>query len=259
MEVSRTNCSRNERGRQAGSQRQRRGDGLSRILIIDDEKELVMLLEDELRNRGHKVFTAYDGSKGIELAKKHPEPDLILLDIMMPGINGFEVCRAIREDVLCPILFLSAKQSEADKIKGLNLGGDDYIAKPFGLRELMARVEANLRREKRSQYINAENKRTRLYFGQLNLDLRERTVRIDGKPIPLTRREYDIAELLALHAGQVFSREHIYERIWGYDAGGDSATVVEHIKKIRAKFADAGPSVEYISTVWGIGYKWNRI
>lgn len=230
---------------------------MSKILIIDDEKELVMLLEDELRLKGHDVLAAYDGNEGIKLAKS--QPDLIILDIMMPGIDGFEVCRAIRDDVLCPIIFLSAKQSEADRIKGLNLGGDDYVVKPFGLMELLARINANLRREKRAQYINAENKRTKLYFGMLNLDLKERTVKINGNPIVLTRREYDIVELLALHCGQVFSKEHIYEKIWGYDAEGDAATVVEHVKKIRAKFAAADPFVEYISTVWGIGYKWNKL
>lgn len=230
---------------------------MSKILIIDDEKELVMLLEDELKAKGHEVQAAYDGPAGIALAKS--QPDLIILDIMMPGANGFEVCRAIRDgDIFCPILFLSAKQSETDKIRGLTLGGDDYIAKPFGLRELMARIEANLRREKRSQYINEENKRAKLYFGRLSLDIRARTVKIDAQPIALTKREYDIVELLALHAGQVFSKEHIYERIWGYDSEGDAATVVEHIKKIRAKFAAAAPSVTYIATVWGIGYKWNR-
>ncbi|MEN2775370.1 response regulator transcription factor [Acetivibrio clariflavus] len=230
---------------------------MSRILIIDDEKKLVMLLEDELKARGHEVMVAYDGEEGIKLSKK--QPDLVLLDIMMPGMDGFEVCRTIRDEVLCPIIFLSAKLSEIDKIKGLNLGGDDYITKPFGLRELMARIDANLRREKRAQYISTENKRTRLYFGKLNLDLKERTVKIDGKPIALTKREYDIIELLATHSGQAFSREHIYEKIWGYDAEGDSSTVVEHVKKIRAKLTAADPSVEYISTVWGIGYKWNKI
>lgn len=230
---------------------------MSKILIIDDEKELVMLLEDELRAKGHEVMVAYDGQKGIELARE--QPDLIILDIMMPKANGFEVCRTIRDDVLCPIIFLSARQSETDKIKGLTLGGDDYIVKPFGLKELMAKIKANLRREERSQYINAENKRTKLYFGNLSLDIRERTVKIDGESIALTKREYDIVELLALHARQVFSREHIYEKIWGYDSDGDSATVVEHIKKIRAKFTEVTPSVEYISTVWGIGYKWNKI
>lgn len=233
------------------------GTKLSKILIIDDEKELVMLLEDELKAQGHEVIVAYDGQQGIELARE--QPNLIILDIMMPKSNGFEVCRTIRDDVLCPIIFLSAKQSEADKIKGLTLGGDDYIVKPFGLKELMAKIEANLRREERSQYINKENKRTKLYFGKLSLDLRERSVKIEGRDVSLTKREYDIVELLALHASQVFSREHIYEKIWGYDSKGDSATVVEHIKKIRAKFAEVSPSIEYISTVWGIGYKWNRI
>ena len=175
----------------------------------------------------------------------------------MPGIDGFEVCRAIRDDVLCPVIFLSARQSETDKIRGLTLGGDDYITKPFGLHELMAKIEANLRRERRSQYLNAENKRSKLYFEKLCLDIRERTVRVDGKDIELTKREYDIVELLALHAGQVFSREQIYEKIWGFDSEGNSSTVVERIKKIRAKFSAAADK-EYISTVWGIGYKWNK-
>ena len=228
---------------------------MSKILIIDDETDLVMLLKDELEAKGHEVLTAYDGQTGIDLSQK--QPDLIILDIMMPGIDGFEVCRAIRDDVLCPVIFLSARQSETDKIRGLTLGGDDYITKPFGLHELMAKIEANLRRERRSQYLNAENKRSKLYFEKLCLDMRERTVRVDGKDIDLTKREYDIVELLALHAGQVFSREQIYEKIWGFDSEGNSSTVVERIKKIRAKFSAAADK-EYISTVWGIGYKWNK-
>ncbi|WP_347562165.1 response regulator transcription factor [Eubacterium sp. am_0171] len=228
---------------------------LSKILIIDDETDLVMLLKDELEAKGHEVLTAYDGQTGIDLSQK--QPDLIILDIMMPGIDGFEVCRAIRDDVLCPVIFLSARQSETDKIRGLTLGGDDYITKPFGLHELLAKIEANLRRERRSQYLNAENKRSKLYFEKLCLDMRERTVRVDGKDIELTKREYDIVELLALHAGQVFSREQIYEKIWGFDSEGNSSTVVERIKKIRAKFSAAADK-EYISTVWGIGYKWNK-
>ena len=228
---------------------------MSKILINDDETDLVMLLKDELEAKGHEVLTAYDGQTGIDLSQK--QPDLIILDIMMPGIDGFEVCRAIRDDVLCPVIFLSARQSETDKIRGLTLGGDDYITKPFGLQELMAKIEADLRRERRSQYMNAENKRSKLYFEKLCLDIRERTVRVDGKDIELTKREYDIVELLALHAGQVFSREQIYEKIWGFDSEGNSSTVVERIKKIRAKFS-AAANKEYISTVWGIGYKWNK-
>lgn len=230
---------------------------MSKILIIDDERELTALLEKKLKMKGHEVMTADDGRKGIELAKR--QPDLIILDIMMPEADGFEVCLAIRNDVLCPILFLSAKQSETDKIKGLTLGGDDYITKPFGLRELMARIEANLRREKRSQYMNTEHKRLKLYFGSLSLDLRGRTVCIGNEEIYLTKREYEIVELLALHAGQVFSREQIYENVWGYDSKGDDTTVVERIKNIRTKFAAVTPSVPYISTVWGIGYRWNKM
>ncbi|MED0680949.1 response regulator transcription factor [Aneurinibacillus thermoaerophilus] len=230
---------------------------MSCILLVDDEEDLVALLREELEARGHDVLTAYDGEEGVRQARKLP--DLIILDIMMPNLNGFEVCRAIRDEVMCPIIFLSAKQSEADRLKGFSLGGDDYVLKPFSLLELMARIEANLRRERRAQYLNAEHKRTRLYFGALALDLKERSVTIHGKPIPLTRREYDVVELFAVHSGQVFSREQIYEKIWGYDAEGDSSTVVEHVKKIRAKIADVDPFTEYIATVWGIGYKWNKI
>lgn len=230
---------------------------MSKILIIDDEKELVALLQDELTARGHRVLTAYNGVDGVALAREQPE--LIVLDIMMPEMDGFEVCRKIRGEVLCPILFLSAKQAESDKIRALTLGGDDYISKPFGLRELLARIDANLRREQRSQYINAEKKRTKLYFSELSIDLSEHRVKIGGETVPISKREYDIVELLALHAGQVFSREHIYERVWGYDSDGDAYTVVEHIRKIRKKFAELSQGTEYISTVWGIGYKWNRI
>ena len=228
---------------------------MSKILIIDDEEDLVALLEKKLKAKGYEVLIAYDGITGIEMAKK--QPDLILLDIMMPNADGFEVCRTIREDVLCPILFLSAKQSEMDKIQGFTLGGDDYITKPFGIRELMARIEANLRRERRAQYIDREQKRSKLYFHDLSIYLREKCVKFREEEIGLTKKEYEIVELLALHAGQVFSREQIYEKIWGYDSEGDSATVVERIKNIRAKLAEVS-SEEYIITVWGIGYKWNK-
>lgn len=230
---------------------------MSRILIIDDEKDLVALLEKKLKASGYEVLTAFDGEMGIQLAKKMP--DLILLDIMMPVADGFDVCRRIRSDVLCPIIFLSARQSETDKIKGFTLGGDDFITKPFGLREVMARIEANIRREKRSQYINTENKRAKLYFGQLTSDIRERLVKIQNVDVPLTKIEYEIVEFLALHAGQVFTKEQIYEKVWGFDGDGDNTTVVERIKRIRAKFSSSGSSVSYIATVWGIGYKWNKL
>lgn len=229
---------------------------LSTILIIDDEKDLVKLLEKKIKENGHEVLVAFDGEEGIEKSKLNP--DLILLDIMMPKIDGFEVCQKIRDNVVCPIIFLSARQSETDKIRGFNLGGDDYITKPFGLRELLAKIEANLRREKRSQYLNEENKRRKLYFGNLSLDIKDRVVEVYGKNIPLTKTEYEIVELLALNAGQVFTKEQIYEKVWGYDKDGDNTTVVEMIKKIRRKFSNVDDTEQYISTVWGIGYKWNK-
>ena len=229
---------------------------LSTILIIDDEKDLVKLLEKKIKENGHEVLVAFDGEEGIEKSKLNP--DLILLDIMMQKIDGFEVCQKIRDNVVCPIIFLSARQSETDKIRGFNLGGDDYITKPFGLRELLAKIEANLRREKRSQYLNEENKRRKLYFGNLSLDIKDRVVEVYGKNIPLTKTEYEIVELLALNAGQVFTKEQIYEKVWGYDKDGDNTTVVEMIKKIRRKFSNVDDTEQYISTVWGIGYKWNK-
>lgn len=229
---------------------------LSTILIIDDEKDLVKLLGKKIKENGHEVLVAFDGEEGIEKSKLNP--DLILLDIMMPKIDGFEVCQKIRDNVVCPIIFLSARQNETDKIRGFNLGGDDYITKPFGLRELLAKIEANLRREKRSQYLNEENKRRKLYFGKLSLDIKDRVVEVCGKNIPLTKTEYEIVELLALNAGQVFTKEQIYEKVWGYDKDGDNTTVVEMIKKIRRKFSNVDDTEQYISTVWGIGYKWNK-
>ncbi len=227
---------------------------MSKILIIDDERDLVTLLERKLIGNGHEVLTAEDGKTGVELAKR--QPDLIILDIMMPGMDGFQVCREIRDQVFCPILFLSARQSEADKIKGLSLGGDDYVTKPFGIRELMARIEANLRRERRSQYVNAQNKRTRLYYGELQVDIQRRVVELEKREISFTKREYEIVELLAMHPGRVFSREQIYEAVWGFDAQGDSNVVAEHMRKIRSKFSEVS-QVSYISTVWGIGYRWD--
>lgn len=229
---------------------------MSRILIIDDERELVQLLKEELERKGHDVLVAYDGTEGVKQAGNRP--DLIILDVMMPKLDGFEVCRTIREEVRCPILFLSARHAERDRVKGLMIGGDDYIVKPFALRELLARVEAHLRREARSGSLTGASRSDMMAFGPLKIVLQERQVMLHGQAVHLTRREYEIVEWLALHAGQVFSREQIYEKIWGYDAEGDSSTVVEHIKNIRSKLAALDDSTEFIQTVWGIGYKWNK-
>ncbi|WP_010237362.1 response regulator transcription factor [Clostridium arbusti] len=230
---------------------------MSKILIIDDEEDLVILLKDSLEDKGHNIFTAHNGEEGIEKSKEQPE--LIILDIMMPDMDGYEVCRNIRDGVQCPIIFLSAKQSEMDKVKGLALGGDDYIVKPFSLKELMARIDAHLRREKRAIFLNEAEKRILLNFKNLTVDLKGRQIQINNIPVILTKREFDIIELLSLHSGQVFSKEQIYEKIWGYDAEGDSSNITEHVKKIRAKFNVIDPNTQYISTIWGIGYRWDKI
>ena len=169
----------------------------------------------------------------------------------MPGMDGLEVCQKIREYITCPILFLTARIASADKINGFRVGADDYIVKPFDLDELGARVEAHLRREQRRR----NNTEVR-FFDNLSIDYSARTAEIDGKQISFSRREFDIIELLSLNAGQVFDRERIYETVWGLEGDGNSDTVMEHIRKIRAKFG-AHTQHQYIETVWGCGYKWN--
>lgn len=219
------------------------------ILIIDDETDLVEIIKDTLEDEGYNILTAYNGYDGIELSKE--EPDLILLDIMMPDLDGYNVCYSIRENVACPIIFLSAKNEERDKIKGLGIGGDDYMTKPFSLKELVSRVKAHLRRERRYRSDNEDEVKS-LKYNNLKIDLKGKAVFIDDTNINLARKEYEIIELLSLNEGQVFSKEQIYDKIWGYDGMGDVATVTEHIKKIRKKLNE----IDYIKTIWGIGYKW---
>lgn len=226
-----------------------------KILIVDDEAEIVSLIEQALVSEGYEVHTAGDG--GLALAQLSCNPDLIILDVMMPGINGFELCKMIRDEVSCPILFVSAKQTEADRIQGLSIGGDDYITKPFSLRELKARIAAHLRRNQRA--VAQPDKRMTLRYGLLQLDLKGRQVKVGQIPVPCTVKEFDIMEMLALHPGQVFSKEQLYDRVWGLEAAGDAATITEHVKKIRAKLGVADPDTNYITTVWGVGYKWEAL
>lgn len=219
-----------------------------RILIVDDERGIVDMMKAYFSPQ-YEVLTAYSGEEALKKAEK--QPDLILLDINMPGINGLTVCQTIREHAACPILFLTARIESADKITGFQAGADDYIVKPFDLDELAARIATHLRREKRWH-----SQSTVRFFGELAVDYSARTVTIDHEAITLSRREFDILELLSLHAGQVFDRERIYETVWGIDGDGSSDTVMEHVRKIRAKFA-AHTLHSYIETVWGCGYKWN--
>ncbi|WP_223068692.1 response regulator transcription factor [Paenibacillus caui] len=220
----------------------------SKILIVDDEEDIVGLLRDYFEMDEYDVLVARSGSECLKQAEK--QPDLILLDINMPEMDGLEVCRKIRDFVACPILFLTARVEDADKIRGLQAGGDDYIVKPFSIDELGARVAAHLRREERHQ-----SKTKTKFAGDLVIDYFARLVYYRNEPVPLARKEFDIIELLSMNAGQVFDKERIYEKLWGWDSPGDSAVVAEHIRRIRAKLA-AVCSESYIETVWGVGYKW---
>ena len=219
-----------------------------RILVVDDEEDILALLRDLFTMKGYQVLTAATGEQALEQCSK--APDLILLDVNMPGMDGFTLCKKIRDFLSCPILFLTARVEDADKLKGFSAGGDDYILKPFSTAELLARVGAHLRREERRQGSS------RLKFdGGLAIDYGQRQAFQDGKPVHLAKKEFDIVELLSMHPSQVFDRERIYESVWGWDSDGDSAVVAEHIRRIRAKFAAAGCG-DRIVTVWGVGYKW---
>ena len=219
-----------------------------RLLIVDDEPGMVGMMRRYFSD-SYEVMTAMTGEEAVQ--KAAGSPDLILLDINMPGMDGLTVCERIRKYVTCPILFLTARVESSDKIRGFQAGGDDYIVKPFDLDELGARVAAHLRREQRRQ----ENPSVR-FFGELTVDYTGRTVSVGGEPVSLSKREFDILELLSMNAGQVFDRERIYEIVWGIDGDGNSDTIMEHIRKIRAKLA-AYTQHSYIETVWGCGYRWN--
>lgn len=219
-----------------------------KILVVDDEKDIRKLLTDFFQLQGYQVYTARNGQEALD--KISVNPDIILLDINMPQMDGMEVCKKIRNYVTCPILFLTARIQEQDQINGLMIGGDDYIMKPFAVRELGARVAAHLRREQRTAA------REDVRFQQnLVINYSSRQVLFQGKPINFTRTEFDLVEFLSLHKGQVFSRERIYELVWGYDSQGDSDIIMEHIRRIRMKLRKY-TETSYIETVWGVGYKW---
>ena len=221
-----------------------------KILIVDYEKMMTDLLSNHLRDCGYDTFVANNSSEAAALLQKLP--DLIILDINMPGTNGLELCKNIRNHTTCPILFVTARITEQDKINGFQYGGDDYITKPFSLNELTARVAAHLRRDERGK-----NKPNILTSNELLVNLSERTVFYNGTEIPFSKREFELIEFLITNANQVFDRERIYERVWGYEAEGDSGVVKEHIRKIRSKLHTITGN-DYIETVWGVGYKWNR-
>lgn len=220
------------------------------IMVIDDEIEILDMLKRYFSLEGYNVITAAGGKEALQ--KLAMQPDILLLDINMPDIDGISLCKRIRGFVACPILFLTANVEDSDKIQGFGAGGDDYIVKPFSIDELGARVSAHLRRENRSKM-----KSRVLFDEQLAIDYLERAVYWNEQEIPLLKKEFDILEVLSQNPGQVFDKERLYEAAWGLDGLGNNTVVAEHIRKIRAKFAEARAK-QYIETVWGVGYKWEK-
>ncbi|MCM2674123.1 response regulator transcription factor [Alkalicoccobacillus plakortidis] len=216
------------------------------ILVVDDEKELLQLVVSYLENEKYVVYTATDGYEALQTLETE-SIDLVILDIMMEGIDGFELCKRIRESSSIPVVMLTAKSSEDDRIRGLKLGADDYVIKPFSPRELMARVEAVLRR----MHVGQTNLHT-IEIAELLIDKNGRKVFVDDQVVNLTRKEYDLLVFLYESSGKVFTRDHLLVRLWDVDHNKTARTVDTHIKTLRLKLQSAG---RFIQTVWGVGYK----
>ena len=221
---------------------------MANILAVDDNIELCKLIRTALERDGHRVETRLSGAELTEQLCRWA--DCILLDVMMPGEDGFATCRRIRAITQAPILFLTARTDEQSVLTGLGIGADDYLTKPFRVAELRARVAAHLRRQNRTP----SHKITR---GGVALDLSAKEACVGSTPLHLTKSEYAICELLALHAGQTFSKEQIYEAVFGYDGTADDTAITQHIKNIRAKLRVAGAG-EVLQTIWGVGYQWQN-
>lgn len=223
-----------------------------KILVVDDEKPIADILKFNLEKEGYDVTCAHDGNDAVELAEEI-EPDLILLDIMLPGKDGNEVCREVRKTQSMPIIMLTAKDSEIDKVIGLELGADDYVTKPFSNRELLARVKANLRRH---QHVEEDGVPTRkdIPIGNLTIHPDAYSVSREGVHIDLTHREFELFHYLARHIGQVMTREHLLETVWGYDYFGDVRTVDVTVRRLREKIEENPSSPNWIITRRGVGY-----
>ena len=220
----------------------------NRILLVDDDSSILILLSDVLGDNGYTVVTASSGEESLRILAKESF-DMIILDVMMKGISGLDVCRRIRDSVRCPILFLSAKDSSKDIVNGLSLGADDYLTKPFVLEEFVARINAHLRRENRAAAPKREN--AVLQVGDIALNREDMSVRKAGKPVQLSTKEFELLAYLMQNAGQTLSREKIYRDVWKTEYG-DMGTVAINIKNLRAKL---DPNWQYIKTIWGSGYR----
>jgi len=230
----------------------------SKVLVVEDEPTLLDTLEYNLNRQGYTVYTAIDGPTALKVARRE-RPDLVVLDLMLPGIDGVEVCRILRQEMIAPILMLTARDEEVDKIVGLEVGADDYMTKPFSMRELMARIKALLRRERLvREELTTESEETdakQLSFGDLVIDLSRREVLQEREPLQLKPREYDLLVFLARHRGMVLSRDLILERVWGWDYGGGSRTVDVHVHWLREKIEPDPKNPTRIVTMRGVGYR----
>ncbi|HHX92089.1 MAG TPA: response regulator transcription factor [Clostridiales bacterium] len=227
-----------------------------RILIIEDETSISDIIKFNLEKEGYRVDTAYDGQNGLHKALEEA-PDLILLDVMLPLMDGFEVCKRVRETSNTPILMLTAKEEEVDKVLGLELGADDYVTKPFGMRELIARIKANIRRtDVLADKLNAPADVQA--FGNLEIDMNRYEARKNGTALDLTLREFELLKYLAEREDRVFSREQLLEEVWGYEYYGDIRTVDVTVRRLREKLEDDPSDPQYIMTKRGIGYHFKR-
>lgn len=223
-----------------------------KIMVVDDELEIAELIKDYLEAEQYDVIISTDGKECLKLFREY-QPQLIVLDIMLPGLDGMEVCRTIRAESAIPIIMLSAKKTEIDKILGLGLGADDYVVKPFSPGEVVARVKAQLRRY--NQLSAPADKGNIRSFQNLEIDLKAYTVTLNGNYVDFTAKEFEALRFLALHPNQVLTRQQIYENVWGVNEYGDLNTVTIHIKKIREKIEDDISAPKFIKTVRGVGYK----
>ncbi|MCR8634852.1 MULTISPECIES: response regulator YycF [Paenibacillus] len=230
---------------------------MAKILVVDDEQPIADILKFNLEKEGHEVICAYDGGKAVELAFKE-EPDLILLDLMLPVKDGMDVCREVRVKLNTPIIMLTAKDSEIDKVLGLELGADDYVTKPFGTRELLARVKAHLRRQTKAQTMPAVETevaaRQGIRIQGLFIDSDMYMVYKDEVPLDLTHREFELVQYMAKNSGKVMTREHLLQAVWGFEYFGDVRTVDVTIRRLREKLEDDPSRPEYILTRRGLGY-----